>query len=86
MTSTRNPATIPERDRVHCVQCGEIVDARAPGVAQRVVGWRINRQQGGANMVALAEPMPVWLCRFCLADRRAGRSWDQLSLFDDEPR
>jgi hypothetical protein len=69
---------------VHCDQCGEVVDARAPGVAQRVRGWRVNRSQGGANMIALAEPERHWLCRHCLDKRRSGYSWDQLALFDDE--
>ncbi len=72
------------RDLGPCVQCGEIIDTRAPGNAQRVTGWRVNRTQGGANMIALAEPVSEWLCRFCLDDRRHGRSWDQLSLFADD--
>jgi hypothetical protein len=71
------------RDRVSCTQCGETIDARAPGVAQRVQGWRVNRAQGGANMIALAQPMHEYLCRFCLDKRRSGVTWDQPSLFDE---
>jgi hypothetical protein len=72
-----------ERDAVRCDQCGDQLDARAPGVAQRVRGWRVNRSQGGANMIALAEPMPQWLCRHCLDKRRDGLAYDQPTLFDE---
>lgn len=79
----RNPADIPRADRVDCAQCSDTIDARAPGVAQRVTGWRINRSGGGANMIALPETEPKWLCQHCLDKRRSGLSWDQLSLFGD---
>lgn len=72
-----------DADAVRCTQCGETIDARAPGVAQRVRGWRVNRVGGGANYVALAEPEREWLCRHCLDRRKAGFSWDQLGLFDE---
>jgi hypothetical protein len=72
-----------ERDAVRCDQCGETIDARAPGVAQRVHGWRVNRIGGGANYVALPEPEPHWLCRHCLDKRKAGFAWQQLGLFDE---
>lgn len=80
---TRPPLDrVPARDVADCVQCGQRLDTRAPGNAEHVRGWRVNRAQGGANMIALAEPQGQWLCRFCLDKRRAGVSWDQLSLFE----
>lgn len=71
-----------DRDAAPCVQCGEMLDTRAPGNAQRVHGFRVNRIGGGANQIALQEPEQVWLCRFCLDKRRSGYSWDQLNLFE----
>jgi hypothetical protein len=80
---TRPPlAHVPPADLGDCVQCGEMLDTRAPGVAQRVRGWRVNRTQGGANMIALAEVEPSWLCALCLDKRRKGVAWDQLSLWE----
>lgn len=80
---TRPPLDhVPVADLGRCCQCLELLDTRAPGVAQRVHGWRVNRAQGGANMIALAEPEPEFLCRHCLAKRRAGVSWDQLTLWE----
>lgn len=73
---------VPASELGNCVQCGELLDTRAPGVAQRVRGWRVNRTQGGANMIALAEPEPMFLCRHCLDKRRGGVSWDQLTLWE----
>lgn len=73
---------VPLAQLVRCTQCAELIDKTAPGVAQLVTGYRVNRAQGGANMIALAVPQPTWLCKFCLAKRRDGHSWDQPSLFD----
>lgn len=71
------------RDVVTCTQCGESIDAKAPGVSQAVTGWMTNRVQGGANMIALPERLPLWLCRHCLDKRKRGHSWDQLDLFGE---
>jgi hypothetical protein len=68
------------RDAVVCVQCGDTIDSTKPGCAQRVRGWRVVRAGGGANMIALPEPEAEWLCRFCLARRRKGLSWNQMAL------
>lgn len=74
---------VPLADRGVCCQCNDPLDTKAPGVAQKVRGWRVNRAQGGANMIALAEPLSEFLCRHCLDKRRSGLSWDQLSLWED---
>lgn len=81
---TRAPLDyIPPADVGVCSQCSDPLDVRAPGVAQRVLGWRVNRAQGGANMIALAEPQGVYLCRHCLDRRRAGAgAWDQPTLWE----
>lgn len=74
-----------ERDAAPCVQCGDTIDTRQQGHAQRVTGWKVNRgSTGGANQIALAEPEPLWLCRFCLDKRRHGYSWDQPALFGED--
>lgn len=81
--STRPPLEhVPPGELARCVQCNDLLDTRAPGVAQRVHGWRVNRTQGGANMIALPEPESTFLCRYCLDKRRAGVSWDQLQLWE----
>lgn len=67
---------------VPCDQCGVTIDAKAPGNAEQVTGFRINRTQGGANMVAFAEPTGRYICRACVTLRRSGLSWTQPSLFD----
>ena len=70
------------RNAVRCEQCSEIMDAEAPGNAKGMTGYSVNRSQGGANMIACAEPTGTYLCRTCLDLRRAGRRWAQPSLFD----
>lgn len=63
-----------------CTQCAEMIDSTAPGNAQAISGWAVNRRSGGANMIALPQRYDEWLCRTCLDLRRLGKSWDQLSL------
>lgn len=70
----------PERRRARCEDCDEPVDTEAPGVAQFVEGWAVNRSAGGANAIALRTPHLRWLCRFCLDTRRRGGNPDQGAL------
>jgi hypothetical protein len=82
--STRPPLEhVPPSELGRCCQCLELLDTRAAGVAQLVHGWRVNRAQGGANMIALAVPQGEFLCRHCLDKRRSGLAWDQLPLWED---
>lgn len=84
MSASRNPHTIPARDRVECVQCGDTIDARAHGNGELIRGVAVNRAQGGANVITLMEHTRRYLCRFCIAARKRGHAWTQPSLFDDE--
>jgi hypothetical protein len=81
VSASRDPLTIPERDRVRCDQCGETIDAKGIGNAQAVSGWAINRGAGGANTITLPTRSAHWLCRFCVAARKRGHEWEQLGLF-----
>jgi hypothetical protein len=80
---SRDPRYVPVRDVVQCEQCGESLDVRALGVGREVRGYYVNRAQGGANVITLVQRLDRWLCRGCLAARKAGHVWDQPSLFDD---
>jgi hypothetical protein len=51
--------------RLRCVECGEPVDYRRPGVAREVIGWAQNRTGGGTNHVIEQRPTGRWLCRMC---------------------
>ena len=65
----RDPRYIPERDRVRCHECREVIDAKAIGVAQLVMGWRVNRAKG-ANQIVDPEAIREWLCVQCLDAHR----------------
>jgi len=82
MSAKRRPpiAHVPLKDRANCDQCGELVDTRANGVGEVVHGVAINRQQGGANMIALMERQHRWLCRPCIDLRKRGHKWEQTKL------
>lgn len=83
MARSRPASAVPLRDQARCEQCSEVVDVRAPGSAQHVEGYAVNRAQGGANMVTLMERHAGrWLCRVCVDLRKRGHKWQQLDLFD----
>lgn len=73
---------IPERNKVKCEGCGEVVDCQGTGNAQFVSGWSVNRPRG-TNGVAFQERHQRWLCRWCIDKRRAGIAPTQQSLFGD---
>ena len=77
-------SAVPLRERATCEQCRQPLDTKAPGNAQFVHGYAVNRDAGGANMITLMERKSSWLCRVCLDLRRRGKSWTQPSLFGDE--
>jgi len=66
--------------RARCAGCSAWVDTRGTGVAELVKGYRVNRQQGGANQITLPVSLGRWLCAGCLAVAR-GADVDQASLF-----
>lgn len=72
---------IPERNKVKCEGCGDVIDCQASGHAQFVSGWIVNRTKGGANAVTFPERQRRWLCRWCIDKRRSGVSWGQQELF-----
>ena len=63
-------ATIPAAFRRDChLQldgCAGEVDTRASGNGQRVTGYAVNREQGGANYIAHKQTTDEWACRWCL--------------------
>jgi hypothetical protein len=71
------------KNQAACEDCGDTIDVTAPGVAQHVSGWAINRKGGafGSNFTALPERHLRWLCRFCVDRRRAGVNPAQQELF-----
>jgi predicted RNA-binding Zn-ribbon protein involved in translation (DUF1610 family) len=77
----RDPRYIPQRDQVRCTTCREVIDARAAGVSQMVMGWAPRRDQGGTNTIAVVRRVNEWLCPHCLDQLRAGHQ-GQGALFD----
>ena len=73
---------VPTAEQAPCTQCGKPMDTRCIGSAREVRGWTILREAGGANMVAWQEPLGRYLCATCVRDRKGGRAWDQLTLWE----
>jgi rubredoxin len=69
------------KNQAKCEDCGEPIDITAPGVAQHVTGWAVNRSGGGTNAIAFRQVDLRWLCRWCVDRRKAGRPLEQGSLF-----
>lgn len=65
-----------------CQFCKKEISPNATGVWRKVEGWVQNRKAGGANAVALAEPLPGFACNYCIGLARTGKNNDQGSLFD----
>lgn len=68
---------------LRCVVCKQEVDPKLSGSAKQVVGWIINRAQGGANYVKKAVPTGKWAHSYCLDERVMDTN--QMSLEDFLP-
>ncbi len=62
-------------------ECGVSVDPTAPGVAQYVSGWAVNRSEGGTHGLSAPQRHDRWLCRGCLEKVRHGISFNQQVMF-----
>lgn len=51
---------------INCSFCGTEVDPESSSTFQRVMGWEQPREQGGANMIHLREPLQTFACSFCI--------------------
>jgi len=71
---------IPAHRVAQCEDCDIAVDIEAPGIAQAVSGWAVNRTQGGPNRIACRKAEPRWLCHPCLDRRVRGDDPNQSSL------
>jgi len=72
---------IPERFRVHCEFCDQLLDARRPGVYAHTSGWVKNRSQGGGNAVTLSERTGRYACKTCIEVAQAKGQGLQPALF-----
>lgn len=67
---------------VTCIYGGERIKLNSPYTYEKVSGWVKRRSDGGANAVALREPMGIYACEMCISKLKQGAKIDQLSLED----
>lgn len=70
--------------RALCAGCACWVDTRGLGVAEQVIGYRVNRGAGaggGTNAIALPKSLGQWLCPACLDVAKGNSAQHQGQLF-----
>lgn len=66
---------------VRCDRCGQQIDPQPDsGHYQLARGW-VKLRSKGANEIALREDMPVFMCKGCMIEEKAGIHVDQGALW-----